>query len=255
MTHEPVTESIRFMAELPRDPSEPSTLARTRAFAVHIFTACGAGLALLAILAANASRWDEMFFWLGIALFVDGVDGTFARRYAVAQVLPRWSGDTLDLVVDILTYVFVPAYAIMTAGLLPPAFTLIGGFLIVITGALYFADRRMKSDDNYFLGFPAVWNLIAFYLFLLRPDRWIAFAAVALLAALTFVPIPFVHPFRVRRYRTLNMILLAAWGILAIVAVVDDLSPGPLITATLSAITLYFLGAGLMRRHEDKTAI
>ena len=67
--------------------------------------------ALLALIAAVRADWPPMFVWLGIALFIDGVDGTFARRLRVADVLPRWSGDVLDLVVDILTYVFVPAYA------------------------------------------------------------------------------------------------------------------------------------------------
>jgi phosphatidylcholine synthase len=239
------------MAEPPLEHSEPSALERARAFGVHIFTASGAGLALLALLAASRGRWSEMFFWLGVALLVDGVDGMFARRYEVARVLPRWSGDTLDFVVDILTYVFVPAYAIVIGGLLPPSFELIAGFTILITGTLYFADRGMKSTDHYFLGFPAVWNLVAFYLFLLRPEPWIAAAAVVVLAVLTFVPAPFIHPFRVRRYRMINMLALGAWGVLAIVALVRDFAPGPWISGTLSAIALYFLCAGLLRHHRD----
>src|SRR6202165_191718 len=91
----------------------------TAAFAVHVFTACGAACALLALLAAVRADWAIMFVWLGIALVIDGVDGTFARRFRVAELLPRWSGDVLDLVVDILNYVFVPAYAIAVSGLLP----------------------------------------------------------------------------------------------------------------------------------------
>ena len=92
---------------------------RAAAFAVHIFTACGAACALLALIAAVSADWPKMFVWLGVALIIDGVDGTFARRLHTAELLPRWSGDVLDLVVDILTYVFVPAYAIATSGLLP----------------------------------------------------------------------------------------------------------------------------------------
>ena len=83
---------------------------------------------------------------------------------------------------------------------------------IVVTGALYFADRRMKTADNYFRGFPAVWNAPVFYLFLLRPDPWIAAAAIVLLAVLTFVPVPFLHPFRVRRLRVFNALLIVAWA-------------------------------------------
>ena len=86
---------------------------------IHIFTACGAALALLALILATGGHWAAMFFCLGLALIVDGVDGPLARAFKVAEVLPRWSGETLDLVVDFVTYVFVPAYAIAASGYLP----------------------------------------------------------------------------------------------------------------------------------------
>ena len=222
------------------------------AFAVHIFTASGAALGLLALLAAVASNWPLMFTYLGIALFVDGIDGALARRFDVANRLPRWSGDTLDLVVDFTTYVFVPAYAVAAGGLLPPLAAIPLAVVIVVTGALYFADRSMKTADNYFSGFPAVWNAPVFYLFLLRPDPWIAATAILVLAVLTFVPIPFLHPFRVRRFRVFNALLIVAWAVLAVVALVRDMSPGPWVTGALCAIALYFLGAGLMRRAETE---
>src|ERR1700761_2020652 len=136
---------------------KPTRPVATAAFAVHIFTACGAGCALLALIAAVNSDWPLMFVWLGIALFIDGIDGSFARRLHVAEVLPRWSGDILDLVVDILTYVFVPAFALAASGMLPSALATPLGLVIAVTGSLYFADRRMKTDDYYFRGFPAVW--------------------------------------------------------------------------------------------------
>lgn len=218
------------------------------AFGVHIFTASGAALALLALLAATRADWPLMFALLGVALVVDGVDGMLARKLDVARRLPRWSGETLDLVVDFTTYVFVPAYAVAASGLLPPIAAVPAAVAIVVTGALYFADRNMKTTDNYFRGFPGVWNVPIFYLFLLRPDPWIATATIALLAVLTFVPVPFLHPFRVRRLRAVNMVLLAAWSVLAFVVVIRDMMPGVWITAPLCVIALYFLGAGLLRR-------
>ena len=230
-------------------PSQPPAAL---AFAVHIFTASGAALGLLALLAAVASNWALMFAWLGIALFVDGIDGALARHFDVANRLPRWSGDTLDLVVDFTTYVFVPAYAVAAGGLLPPLAAVPLAVVIVVTGALYFADRSMKTADNYFSGFPAVWNAPVFYLFLLRPDPWIAATAILVLAVLTFVPIPFLHPFRVRRFRVFNALLIVAWAVLAVVALVRDMSPGPWVTGALCAIALYFLGAGLLRRAETE---
>src|SRR5258707_3020486 len=174
---------------------------QARAFAVHIFTATGAALALGALVYAVRGQWAAMFGCLGAALFVDGIDGTLARRFKVAELLPRWSGDVLDLVVDFVTYVFVPAYALASGGLLPDLLALPAGVVIVVTGALYFADRNMKTSDNYFRGFPALWNAAAFYLFLLKPAPWLAAAIIVVLAALTFVPVKFVHPMRVLRLR------------------------------------------------------
>ena len=222
----------------------PSSIT-ARAFAVHVFTAAGAALGFLALLAAFERRWTAMFCLLGIALFVDGVDGTFARKYRVAEVLPRWSGDVLDLVVDFVTYVFVPAYAIAASGLLPPALAIPAGLVIVVTSALYFADGNMKTPDNYFRGFPALWNAVAFYLFVLKPVPWLTTAAIVGLAILTFVPFKFVHPFRVARLRTLTLAALVLWAVLASVALFYDLDPGPWVASGLAIIAAYFVGVGL----------
>ena len=222
--------------------------ASIRAFAVHIFTACGAALALLALILASGGHWAAMFFCLGLALIVDGADGPLAREFKVAEVLPRWSGETLDLIVDFTTYVFVPAYAIAASGLLPHALAVPAGIVVVLTGALYFADRQMKTSDNYFHGFPAVWNLGAFYLYLLEPPEWLAAGMIAALAVLTFAPVKFLHPLRVKRLRPFNIALLAAWAVLALWAVIADLAPGPYATWPLCAIAIYFFTAGLLRR-------
>ena len=224
--------------------------ADARAFSVHIFTAAGAALALGALIYAVRGQWTAMFLCLGVALFVDGVDGSMARAFKVAERLPRWSGDVLDLVVDFVTYVFVPAYAIAAGRLLPEPLALPAGVVVVVTGAVYFADREMKTADNYFRGFPALWNCAAFYLLLLRPAWWLTAAAVALLAMLTFVPFPFIHPMRVRRLRALNLALLAVWAALGAVALARDMMPGPWITGGLVAIGLYVLAAGVFRRAD-----
>ncbi len=219
-----------------------------RAFAVHIFTATGAALGFAALLLVFAGQWTAMFWCLGAALFIDGVDGTLARRYRVAEVLPRWSGDVLDLVVDFTTYVFVPACAIAASGLMPPWLAVPAGLVIVVTSALYFSDRNMKTDDNYFRGFPALWNAVAFYLFILKPSAWLAAAAIAILAVLTFAPIRFLHPFRVRRLRAVTMVVLVIWCMLAAVALLQQLDPNPWIGYGLIVAGLYFFAFGAVDR-------
>jgi phosphatidylcholine synthase len=219
---------------------------RHLAFLVHVFTACGAALALLALLSAVEGDWAMMFLWLGVALLVDGVDGMLARGLRVAERVPRWSGDTLDLVVDFTTYVFVPAYAVAAAGLMPGSWGVLAASLIAVAGALYFADTRMKAKGNYFLGFPAVWNVVVFYLLLVRPSPVVGFAIVVAFAALSFAPVRFVHPFRVRRMRSVTVALLAVWAVLALLAVLDNLAPDAWVTAALCAIAIYFMSVGLL---------
>src|SRR5215470_11434380 len=90
---------------------------RAAAFSVHVFTALGAGVALLALLEAVREHWAVMFGWLGAALVIDALDGPIARRLDVVRLQPNWSGEVLDLVVDFVTYVFVPAYAITASHL------------------------------------------------------------------------------------------------------------------------------------------
>ena len=43
---------------------------RIQALLVHLFTATGAVLAMLAMLAAVDGKWDMMFLWLVVALFL-----------------------------------------------------------------------------------------------------------------------------------------------------------------------------------------
>ena len=224
-------------------PPEASPGLRAAAFSVHIFTALGAGVALVAMLEAVREHWTAMFWWLGVALVIDAIDGPMARRLDVVRVQPNWSGEVLDLVVDFVTYVFVPAYAITASGMLWPLAAPILGIGIAVSGALYFADRRMKSDDNHFRGFPGLWNIAAFYLFLLHWPPAASSLAVAALIALTFMPFYVVHPVRVARLRWLTLSLIVAGIVLSVVTLVDDFEPGVAVTLALCAIGLYVVGS------------
>jgi phosphatidylcholine synthase len=225
-----------------------SPAARMRAFGVHILTALGSGVALIALLEAVRQHWSAMFAWFGVALLIDAIDGPIARRLDVIGRLPDWSGETLDLVVDFVTYVFVPAYAITASGLLLPlAAPLLGG-AIVVTSALYFADRRMKTDDNHFRGFPALWNAAAFYLFLLKPSPVVSSLIVALLLVLTFVPFHVIHPVRVTRLRSFNLALIVVWGGLALLTITKDFQVPAAVSIGLCAIAVYVLCSDIVIR-------
>jgi len=216
------------------------------AFAVHVFTALGAGCALLALLAASQRDFVTMFWWLGVALFIDGVDGTLARRADVAHAAPRWNGDVLDFVVDFTTYVFVPAYALATAGLLPPVAAVPLALAVVVSSALYFADREMKTADNYFKGFPALWNAVVFHLFLLKLVPWLASLIVLVLVAITFAPIRFVHPMRVERLQSLTLVVLSMWALFSAYALLQSLDPHAAVAWAATICALYLLAIGAL---------
>lgn len=221
----------------------PSLRARGRAFAVHVVTASGAGAALCALLEAAREHWSAMFGWLGLALLIDAIDGPLARRLDIKRTLPHWSGDVLDLVVDFTTYVFVPAFAVATSRIVAPFTAVPLAAAIVISGALYFADLRMKTDDNHFRGFPALWNAAVFYLFLLHPPPWLASLLVAVLVALTFAPLRVLHPLRVQRARPLTLVLMGIWAVLAVFAVIWQFHVPVAVTLVLCAIALYVVGS------------
>ncbi|WP_284416098.1 MULTISPECIES: phosphatidylcholine synthase [unclassified Bradyrhizobium] len=227
----------------PESAVSATPVRRAAAMSVHVFTALGAGVALIAMLQAVREHWTAMFWWLGVALVIDGIDGPLARWLDVVHVQPDWSGDVLDLVVDFTTYVFVPAYAITASGLLLPLAAPVIGVGIAVTGALYFADRRMKSDDNHFRGFPGLWNIAAFYLFLLQPPPLLATLGLAILTALTFVPFHVIHPVRVERLRWLTLLLVALGVVLVIYALSQNFSVSPIVTALLCAIGLYIVAS------------
>jgi phosphatidylcholine synthase len=236
------------MDQLNQPSSSISPAKRAAAFSVHIFTALGAGIALIALLEAVREHWAAMFGWLGAALIVDALDGPIARRLDVARVQPNWSGEVLDLVVDFVTYVFVPAYAITASGLLLPLAAPLLGVGIVVSGALYFADRRMKADDNHFRGFPALWNAAAFYLFLLHRPPALSSLAVAVLIGLTFVPFYVLHPVRVVRLRFLTLSLLALWAVLAVFTLARNFEVGAPVTIGLCAIAAYIVASDALIR-------
>src|ERR1700754_1945622 len=221
--------------------AEPDSLPatarkRTAAFRVHILTARGAGIALLAMLEAVREHWANMFGWLGVALIIDAIDGPLARKLDVVRLQPNWSGEVLDLVVDFVTYVFVPAYAITASGMLLPLAAPVLGIGIVVSSALYFADRRMKNADNHFRGFPGLWNIAAFYLFLLHLPPVLSSLAVGALIAATFLPFYVLHPVRTVRLRWLTLMLMALWSVLLIYTLLKDFDVGPGITAALCLI-------------------
>lgn len=216
------------------------------AFSVHLLTGSGAALALMALIAATRGDWRLMFGWLGVALIVDGIDGPLARRVDTKTHAPNWDGSTLDLVVDYLTYVFIPAYALIYSDLLPAPWGLIAALLITLTAVVYFSDVRMKSADNSFVGFPAVWQMPLLVFLVFTPPPWATFGIILVLAGAQFTPAKFIHPVRTVRWRPLNLTVTLLWVVLAGWAVWDDFAPPDPVRFGLLATSLWLLLIGVV---------
>ncbi|WP_368344578.1 phosphatidylcholine/phosphatidylserine synthase [Pelagovum sp. HNIBRBA483] len=224
---------------------------KTKALAVHLLTGSGAVFSMLAMLAAVQEAWSLMFLWLVIAFFVDGIDGPLARKYHVKTNAPIFDGVLLDLIIDYLTYVFIPAYALFASGLLPGWTGWFAIIVITYASALYFADTRMKTKDNSFSGFPGCWNMVVLVLFALQPSFWISLALVTVLAIAMFLPIKFVHPVRTQRWRIVTLPMAILWTALAGWAAWIDFHPESWahIGLVISSLYLVFAGAAQQLIH------
>ena len=182
------------------------------AWAVHGFTGSGAVLGFLAIISILENDLVGAFLWLGLALLIDGIDGTIARKIGVTDKTPNIDGSTLDNVIDYLNYVIIPALMVYWFQLVPIGWEIIlpsGMFLV----SLYtFANMNMKTSDYYFSGFPAVWNIAVLYFYILNTNEWINLSIIIFFFILTFIPIKFVHPLRVKKLRNFTIFATILWS-------------------------------------------
>ena len=221
---------------------------KIRALSVHLLTATGAVFAMLAMLAAVDARWDLMFLWLVVAFFVDGIDGPLARHYDVKKNAAEFDGVLLDLIIDYLTYVFIPAFALFKSGLMDGWTGWFAIILITFTSAMYFSDTRMKTKDNSFSGFPGCWNMLVLVIFALEPNFWVSLALVTILAVAMFLPLKFVHPVRTERWRIVTLPVAIAWTFFAGWAAWVDFHPESWAHWGLVITSVYWLSAGVAQQ-------
>lgn len=213
-----------------------------------MLTATGAVFAMLALLEAVKENWAMMFVWLIVAFAVDGIDGPLARKIDVKVNSPRIDGVLLDLIIDYLTYVFIPAFALFQSGLLPGWTGWFAIIVITFVSAIYFADSRMKTKDYSFSGFPGCWNMVVLVLFALRPGFELILFIVVVLSIAMLLPIKFVHPFRTELWRNITLPMAFAWTLFGGWAAWVDFDPQSWAHWGLIVTTLWLLLAGVAQQ-------
>lgn len=205
---------------------------RANAWAVHLYTATGGVIGMVALLLAAEGQVRAAFLLLILTMIIDATDGLLARRVRVEEVLPDFSGAEMDNVIDVLTYVWVPVFIMAHQNLLPhPAL-----MAVPVLAAMYaYGQINMKTPDSYFLGFPSYWNVVALYLYWLKPTAVIAALLVVIPAILTFIPTRYLYPSK-------NQILWkTSWGLGAVwIALVVYLLFQPEPNQTLILLSLYY---------------
>ena len=191
---------------------ESGQTALIAAWLVHAYTASGAVLAFLAIRAVVLEDYRAAFFWLALQVAVDATDGTLARLARVSQRLPRFNGAKLDDIVDYLTYVFVPAFIVWRAALVPESWMLFVVSAVLLSSAYGFNTATAKTSDHFFTGFPSYWNIVVFYLLIAGFSRMTNAAILVAFVVLVFVPIRYVYPSRTVAWRPVTMVLGIVWG-------------------------------------------
>jgi len=182
------------------------------AWAVHGFTGSGAVLGFLAIISILNDDAVGAFLWLGFALLIDGIDGTLARKADVTKQTPNIDGTILDSVIDYLNYVIIPSLMIYWFEMVPSTFQLVAPSAIFLVSLYTFANLKMKTDDYYFRGFPAVWNIVVLYFFILGTNEYINLIVITICCIITFTPIKFIHPLRVKELRNLTIFFTILWS-------------------------------------------
>lgn len=203
---------------------------------------------MLAMIEAVQQDWPMMFVWLVVAFVVDGIDGPLARKYDVKTHAAQFDGALLDLIIDYLTYVFIPAFALFYSGLLPGWTGWLALLLITFASVIYFADTRMKTTDNSFQGFPGCWNMFVLVLFALEPPTAISLVLITALAVAMFLPLKFVHPTRTVRWRKVSLPMALAWTFFAGWAAWVAFDPQSWAHWGLVITSIYLLFAGMLQQ-------
>ncbi len=226
-------------------------LSKAPSYLVHIFTALGVVFGFLALLATVDGKIPEAFLWLAFALFVDGVDGTLARAVNVKQNTPEIDGAILDNIIDYLNYVVVPVFIFYSLGMAPEPYLLLSCIAILLVSCFTFTNTNIKTDDFYFSGFPAIWNIVVLYFYILESSEFTNFIFVILFCILTFIPFKYVHPFRVVEFRKITLMITSIWMITTTILLFDLSFSNPIFTSANFIIWLitnvYFAGTIVFR--------
>ena len=199
--------------------NKPSIIQRCLGWLIHAFTASGACVGLLSLLAIYQHNLLLALWLMSGAIFIDAIDGMFARMIQIKQVIPEINGALLDNIVDFVNYTIVPCFFLLVTNLLPAYWRIVCVMIITFSSAYQFTQVDAKTTDHFFKGFPSYWNIAVFYLFFWQMNSNTNMIILLFLALLSFVPIKYIYPSRLdyltkNKYLRISMVIFTImWGL------------------------------------------
>jgi phosphatidylcholine synthase len=221
--------------------------SRNKAFAIHFLTASGAFAGLLALEAAVHDHIRAALLWLIICQLLDGFDGPIARKFNVESHAPTIDGHILDLIVDYVTCAVVPVALLIQLNLLPHQREMWLGALIILTGAIWFARTDQETEDFWFNGFPAAWNLIVPSLIILDTGTKTSEFIIISLSILSLTKVKFPHLLRVVFMRKVTIFVCLIYFI-SLTVLSAKYPDGPrFLEPVLYLVPIYIAGLSFIR--------
>ena len=178
---------------------------------VHLLTGFGIIAGYFALIAVMDNNQEEAFLWLGLAFLIDGVDGTLARKFNVKKNLPNIDGKMLDSIIDFFNYVIIPSIMIYWFRYVPDQFAVLIPAILIFISIYSYVNLNILTNDNYYNGFPAIWNVIVLYFYIFGTSQNVNLILLILLIFLKFSPLKCIHPLRVKRFKNLSIIFAIIW--------------------------------------------
>ena len=219
---------------------------------VHLLTGFGIVAGFFALIAVMNSNQKEAFLWLGLAFLLDSIDGTLARKFNVKKNLPNIDGKMLDSIIDFFNYVIIPSIMIYWFRYVPDQFILLIPAILIFISIFSYVNLNILTNDNYYNGFPAIWNVIVLYFYIFGTSQNINLIFLILLIFLKFSPLKCIHPLRVKKFKSLSIFFAFIWFIMSVfLVVIKDLNVNPIYELFLMFLwvisNIYFISVSIFK--------
>ena len=224
---------------------------------VHLLTGFGIVAGFFSLIAVMNSNQKEAFLWLGLAFLIDSIDGTLARKFNVKKNLPNIDGKMLDSIIDFFNYVIIPSIMIYWFRYVPDQFLVLIPAILIFISIYSYVNLNILTSDNYYNGFPAIWNVIVLYFYIFGSSQYINLIFLIILIFLKFSRFKCIHPLRVKKFRNLSIFFAIIWFITsALLIVIKDLNINTVYEVFLMFLwvvsNIYFISVSIFKTFRNK---